>query len=81
MLQWGRGQVTAEISPGNEKRRSASRLQWGRGQVTAEMHQRKRVAAKDSPASMGPRSGDRGNGSAPRIAGTFSLGFNGAAVR
>ncbi len=36
-------------------------LQWGRGQVTAEMLGRSYASIRSYEASMGPRSGDRGN--------------------
>ncbi len=40
VLQWGRGQVTAEIGTSLQRPSSVSPLQWGRGQVTAEIPQK-----------------------------------------
>ncbi len=37
-LQWGRGQVTAEMAGMVEAVSGPDSLQWGRGQVTAEMN-------------------------------------------
>src|SRR5579875_3178486 len=36
-------------------------LQWGRDLVIAEIRRRSVILLLDRPASMGPRSGDRGN--------------------
>ncbi len=59
-LQWGRGQVTAEMPVRFARFTCVARLQWGRGQVTAEMRSSS-PPKLSSAASMGPRSGDRGN--------------------
>ncbi len=45
LLQWGRGQVTAEMRQARAAVFSVNSLQWGRGQVTAEM-------IRDTPASV-----------------------------
>src|SRR5579875_833469 len=61
-LQWGRDLVIAEI--GEEPFRAAINisLQWGRDLVIAEIHLLAESLHKAYPrASMGPRSGDRGN--------------------
>src|SRR5579875_1985864 len=64
-LQWGRDLVIAEI--GEEPFRAAINisLQWGRDLVIAEIHLLAESLHKAyRRASMGPRSGDRGNAAA-----------------
>ena len=60
-LQWGRDQVIAEMRPGAGQLATARALQWGRDQVIAEMPVADFRQMERMHASMGPRSGDRGN--------------------
>ncbi len=60
-LQWGRGLSTAEIWSAPACSCGASRLQWGRGLSTAEMRLVDALPVAVIPASMGPRSFNRGN--------------------
>src|SRR5258706_537352 len=61
LLQWGRAQVSAEIKFVALAERFRALLQWGRAQVSAEMAYPHGSATEDRGASMGPRSGERGN--------------------
>src|SRR2546427_179456 len=60
MLQWGRGHVTAESEFRDGVPLPLTLLQWGRGHVTAESRPEWRYRYAQLPASMGPRSRDRG---------------------
>ena len=60
-LQWGRDQLIAEIRPSGSCRGVRSSLQWGRDQLIAEMQSCRSIPPSIKPASMGPRSADRGN--------------------
>ena len=62
LLQWGRDQTIAEMPAGNCTRSAVLSLQWGRDQTIAEMHPPATGTVEQAPASMGPRSDDRGNG-------------------
>src|SRR5579885_1365101 len=61
LLQWGRAQVSAEIRTDIPSHRRTRRLQWGRAQVSAEITISLRTKNRMREASMGPRSGERGN--------------------
>ena len=61
LLQWGRDQTIAEMPAGNCTRSAVLSLQWGRDQTIAEMHPPATGTVEQAPASMGPRSDDRGN--------------------
>ena|GEM_PF-2777342 len=80
LLQWGRDLVIAEIMPNAGPWELFVLLQWGRDLVIAEMTRLSESIAEGRRASMGPRSGDRGNPSR----GQWSCGgggsFNGAAI-
>ncbi len=61
-LQWGRDQMIAEISPSATTTYVLTApLQWGRDQMIAEMSMAAEGRPMNRPASMGPRSDDRGN--------------------
>ena len=81
-LQWGRGPETAErrsiASPSDSRRRA---LQWGRGPATAESQLVSCSSIAGIAASMGPRSGDRGEATCIDRRGRREARFNGAAVR
>ncbi len=55
-------------------------LQWGRDLVIAEIACMVDTWFGGRLASMGPRSGDRGNASDVRALRAISRGFNGAAI-
>src|SRR5258706_493811 len=59
-LQWGRGLGTAESFKRNLSALPRTELQWGRGLGTAESFVRRITTGSEEPASMGPRSWDRG---------------------
>src|SRR5690348_2448663 len=61
LLQWGRDQVIAEMHVPALDATSVASLQWGRDQVIAEIAGRGEGRDEGRIASMGPRSGDRGN--------------------
>ncbi len=78
-LQLGRGLATAETRPGSYRWSTESaRLQLGRGLATAETPAAPGARARAVPASIGPRSCDRGNsrstGSGGWIVGPLQLG-------
>ena len=61
-LQWGRGLSTAEIPGPRQAATEGQGLQWGRGLSTAEITSPLlRPQFRKTPASMGPRSFNRGN--------------------
>jgi hypothetical protein len=61
VLQWGRAQSSAEITPIPDGIVQIQGLQWGRAQSSAEMRGDLRLLIAGSRASMGPRSIERGN--------------------
>src|SRR5579885_3044275 len=63
-LQWGRDLEIAEMPLRAVHSLDDHRFQWGRDLEIAEMRPRTPFAWRRSTASMGPRSGDRGNGRA-----------------
>ena len=63
-LQWGRGLLAAEMSPGTvAERRYVDMLQWGRGLLAAEISSivSELLDGNTKIASMGPRLVSRGN--------------------
>src|SRR5579885_715462 len=60
-LQWGRDLVIAEILGSSRSSWNTNQLQWGRDLVIAEINKYADVLTLPNLASMGPRSGDRGN--------------------
>ncbi len=60
-LQWGRTQLSAEITVSLPVLREQTPLQWGRTQLSAEMHGTPDRRYRDSRASMGPHSTECGN--------------------
>ena len=60
MLQWGRVRVNAEGFYGGYQALYPEALQWGRVRVNAEGRTDWREIAQQLPASMGPRSCERG---------------------
>ena len=56
-------------------------LQWGRAQVSAEMIGPWFHPVAEMLASMGPRSGERGNLTQAQTSMRFMWSFNGAALR
>ena len=60
-LQWGRDQLIAEIPSAINNVIHDLPLQWGRDQLIAEITLLQVISTGDQPASMGPRSTDRGN--------------------
>src|SRR5579875_767155 len=79
VLQWGRDLVIAEIK--RKRKRCLKRivLQWGRDLVIAEIIS---TLCSSFPmrASMGPRSGDRGNPQSAHHRRGSARRFNGAAI-
>src|SRR5579875_1564647 len=61
VLQWGRDLVIAEIGMHVAAPQNAFLLQWGRDLVIAEIRGGSDQGETRLRASMGPRSGDRGN--------------------
>src|SRR5258707_662825 len=80
-LQWGRGPETAESAETPYLNPMISGLQWGRGPETAERTHAATAQAGSYSASMGPRSGDRGEDYFDPLVLNRTNGFNGAAVR
>ncbi len=78
-LQWGRVRLNAETKRQNKNEPAASKLQWGRVRLNAETRCDVDVVVAAEPASMGPRSVERGNRN--MFAGEWIdlVGFNGAA--
>src|SRR4051794_17934357 len=60
VLQWSRGPVTAESRALERKTKDYGQLQWSRGPVTAESVMTFYARDLQKPASMEPRSCDRG---------------------
>src|SRR5207302_7039644 len=60
-LQWGRAQMSAEISQVLFMGSSIQLLQWGRAQMSAEMWKCAKPKKPPADTSMGPRSDERGN--------------------
>src|SRR3989304_2703768 len=60
-LQWGRALVSAETGALRMPRAPLGSLQWGRALVSAETSRRGNGHHQEVRASMGPRSGERGN--------------------
>ena len=60
VLQWSRGQMTAESKQMMVQPRAVSALQWSRGRMTAERQDRDGDRPHERLASMEPRSDDRG---------------------
>jgi hypothetical protein len=81
-LQWGRDLKIAEICAVTEFAATTARLQWGRDLKIAEMRSGLAATRQLVPASMGPRSEDRGNlVPLQAIAALHGTGrFNGAAI-
>ncbi len=59
-LQWGRAHVSAEFGVRILYNDISWALQWGRAHVSAELRQELGQCEGASPASMGPRSRERG---------------------
>ena len=59
-LQWGRDQLIAELASVVYEFNEFTALQWGRDQLIAELGFRTLAFGARTPASMGPRSIDRG---------------------
>ena len=60
-LQWGRARLSAEIQQAIEHQPAEVALQWGRARLSAEIVVERREMVRRHPASMGPRSSERGN--------------------
>src|SRR5579885_2000940 len=74
VLQWGRDLVIAEIGMHVAAPQNAFLLQWGRDLVIAEIRGGSDQGETRLRASMGPRSGDRGNSYGhPQILSDFRL--------
>src|SRR5579885_2258134 len=66
LLQWGRDLEIAEMEDGVPPDMEEQLLQWGRDLEIAEMwSEYGSLARQMAKASMGPRSGDRGNEDVP----------------
>ncbi len=61
--------------------RQWKKLQWGRAQVSAEIVPIRAAVPRLRNASMGPRSGERGNNAGRDKIFFLLAGFNGAALR
>ena len=62
MLQWGRALMNAEMGGGTTRDSGGdSELQWGRALMNAEIQIPILLQTTAVPASMGPRSDERGN--------------------
>src|ERR1035438_6742779 len=73
-LQWGRDQLIAELKQRIPELVGELTLQWGRDQLIAELQDHLSAEPPYLPASMGPRSIDRGiETSKPAISGSSSL--------
>ena len=80
VLQWGRDQLIAETSWTSSTSESTQALQWGRDQLIAETHAVEVAIVENDPASMGPRSIDRGNAAEAVEGAGRKTRFNGAAI-
>src|SRR6184192_4211844 len=77
-LQWGRALVSAEIQRAAGNSAASARLQWGRALVSAEIIDKLELASAPRLASMGPRSGERGNQGISSLRTSMGTRFNGA---
>ena len=78
-LQWGRVRVNAESIAASAARRVLPPLQWGRVRVNAERLSDDELIETILPASMGPRSCERGKRRRAIATCRPANGFNGAA--
>ena len=79
MLQWGRVLMNAETKVLAYVEEYRAWLQWGRVLMNAETSPRLSTIDEPRPASMGPRSHERGNQGSGCWSCPHWRGFNGAA--